>query len=121
MPTQLPTIEYLFMPELPLCPTVVVLTAIQGQMQLEKGPPCTVHNRVPGLNARSWGASTPMKMCIQADLDTTGALRHMNKNISERSVCSTHPLAPTSTSFLFVFDTELVMSTYEHQGRDIVL
>ena len=52
-----------------------------------------------------------MKMCNQADLDTTGALRHMNKNNSERSVCSTHPLTPVSTSFLFVFDTEWVMST----------
>ena len=74
-----------------------------------------------GLKARSWGASTRMKMCIQADLDTTGALRHMNKNNSERPVCSTHPLAPISTSFLFVFDTEWVMSTCEHQGRDTVL
>ena len=73
------------------------------------------------LKARSWGASTPMKMCIQADLDTTGALRHMNKNNSERPVCSTHPLAPISTSFLFVFDTEWVMSTCEHLGRDTVL
>ena len=62
-----------------------------------------------------------MKMCIQADLDTTGALRHMNKNNSERPVCITHPLAPISTSFLFVFDTEWVMSTCEHQGRDTVL
>ena len=35
-----------------------------------------------GLNARSWGASTPMKMCIQADLDDADALRHMNKNNS---------------------------------------
>ena len=58
---------------------------------------------------------------IQADLDATDPLRHMNQNNSERSVCSTHPLVPISTSFLFVFDTELVMSTYEHQGRDIVL
>ena len=73
------------------------------------------------LNARSWGASTPMKMCIQADLDTTDALRHMNKNNSERPVCSTHPLAPISTSLLFVFDTEWVMSTCEDQGRDTVL
>jgi hypothetical protein len=76
------------------------------------------------LKARSWGASTPMKMCIQADLDATGALRHMNKNNSERPVCSTHLLAPISTSFLFVFDTEWVMSTWvtcEHQGRDTVL
>ena len=62
-----------------------------------------------------------MKMCIQADLDTTDALRHMNKNNSERPVCSTHPLAPISTSLLFVFDTEWVMSTCEHQGRDTVL
>ena len=62
-------------------------------------------------NARSWGASTPMKMCIQADLDDADALRHMNKNNSERAVCITHPLAPISTSFLFVFDTEWVMST----------
>ena len=72
-------------------------------------------------NARSWGASTPMKMCIQADLDDADALRHMNKNNSERAVCITHPLAPVSTSFLFVFDTEWVMSIREHQGRDIVL
>ena len=62
-------------------------------------------------NAQSWGASTPMKMCIQADLDDADALRHMNKNNSERAVCITHPLAPISTSFLFVFDTEWVMST----------
>ena len=62
-----------------------------------------------------------MKMCIQADLDTTGALRHMNKNNSARPVCRTHALAPISTSFLFVFDTEWVMSTCEHQGRDTVL
>ena len=52
-----------------------------------------------------------MKMCIQADLDDADALRHMNKNNSERPVCTTHPLAPISTSFLFVFDTEWVMST----------
>ena len=63
------------------------------------------------LAARSWGASTPMKMCIQAVLDGTGALRHMNKDNSERPVCTTHPLTPVSTSFLFVFDTEWVMST----------
>ena len=62
-----------------------------------------------------------MKMCIQADLDDADALRHMNKNNSERAVCITHPLAPISTSFLFVFDTERVMSTSEQQGRDIVL
>ena len=62
-----------------------------------------------------------MKMCIQAVLDGAGALRHMNKNNSERPVCTTHPLAPISTSFLFVFDTEWVMSTSEHQGRYIVL
>ena len=62
-----------------------------------------------------------MKMCIQADLDATDALRHMNKNNSERPVCSTHPLASISTSFLFVFDTEWVMSTCEYQGRDTVL
>ena len=49
-----------------------------------------------------------MKMCIQADLDDADALRHMNKNNSERAVCITHPLAPISTSFLFVFDTEWV-------------
>ena len=52
-----------------------------------------------------------LKMCIQADLDDADALRHMNKNNSERPVCTTHPLAPISTSFLFVFDTEWVMST----------
>ena len=62
-----------------------------------------------------------MKMCIQAVLDDTGALRHMNKNNSKRPVCITHPLTPVSTSFLFVFDTEWVMSTCEHQGRDTVL
>ena len=45
----------------------------------------------------------------------------MNKNNSERPVCITHPLTPVSTSFLFVFDTEWVMSTCEHQGRDTVL
>ena len=74
-----------------------------------------------GLKPRSWGASTPMKMCIQAVLDSTRALRHMDKNNSERPVCTTHPLASISTSFLFIFDTEWVMSTCEHQGRDIVL
>ena len=73
------------------------------------------------LEARSRGGSTCKKMCLQADLDTTGALRHMNKNNSARPVCRTHPLAPISTSFLFVFDTEWVMSTCEHQGRDTVL
>ena len=52
------------------------------------------------------GSSTPMKMCIQADLDNADALRHMDKSNSERPVCITHPLAPISTSFLFVFDTE---------------
>ena len=52
-----------------------------------------------------------MKMCIQAVLDDTGALRHMDKNNSKRPVCITHPLTPVSTSFLFVFDTEWVMST----------
>ena len=51
----------------------------------------------------------------------TGALRHMNKNNSERPVCTTHPLTPVSTFFLIVFDTEWVMSTCEHQGRDTVL
>ena len=56
-----------------------------------------------------------MKMCIQADLDDAGALRHMNKNNSERPVCTTHPLTPVGTSFLFVLDTEWVMSTCEHQ------
>ena len=60
-----------------------------------------------------------MKMCIQAVLDDTDALRHMNKNNSERPVCSTHPLTPVSTYFFF--DTERVMSTCEHQGRDTVL
>jgi hypothetical protein len=67
------------------------------------------------------GPSTPKQMCIEADLDASDALRHMNKNNSERAVCSTHPLAPISTSLLFVFDTEWVMSTCEHQGRDTVL
>ena len=64
------------------------------------------------------GASTPMKICIQADLDTTGTLPHMNKNNSERAACRTHPRARTSfllllnrTSFLFVFDSEWDMST----------
>ena len=60
-------------------------------------------------------------MCIQAVLDGTGALRHMDKNNSDRAVCTTHPPTPVSTSFLFVFDTEWVMSTCEHQGRDTVL
>ena len=54
-------------------------------------------------SARSWA---PMKMCILAVLDDTDALRHMNKNNSERPVCITHPLTLVSTSFLFVFDTE---------------
>ena len=73
------------------------------------------------LAPRSWGASTSKQMCIQADLDDADALRHMNKNNSERPVCITHPIAPISTSFLFVFDTAWVMSTSEHQGRDTVL
>ena len=60
------------------------------------------------------GVSTTMKMCIQADLDTAGAIRHMNKNKSERAVCSLHPPAPGSPSFFF--DTEWVMSTCEHHG-----
>jgi hypothetical protein len=77
-------------------------------------PQFLVRVGLAGLKARSWGASTPMKMCIQAVLDGTGALRHMNKNNSERPVCTTHSLTP-------VFDTEWVMSTCEHQGRDIVL
>ena len=68
------------------------------------------------LTARSWGASTPIKMCIQADLDDADALRHMNKNNSERPVCSTHP-RPDQHFFSFCFDTEWVMSTCEHQGR----
>ena len=77
-----------------------------------------------GLSARSGpsgGTSTSKQMCIQADFDDADALRHMNKNNSERPVCITHPLAPISTSFLFVFDTEWVMSTCDHQGRDTVL
>ena len=45
----------------------------------------------------------------------------MNKNNSERPVCITHPLTPVSISFVFVLDTEWVMSTCEHQGRDTVL
>ena len=73
------------------------------------------------LSARSGGTSTPKQMCIQADLDNADALRHMNKNNSERAVCITHPLAPISTSFLFVFDTDWVVITCEHQGRDAVL
>ena len=36
-------------------------------------------------------------------------------------MCSTHPLAPISTSLLFVFDTEWVMSTCEHPGAGAVL
>ena len=70
--------------------------------------------KVKWLEARSGGVSTTMKMCIQADLDTAGAIRHMNKNKSERAVCSLHPPAPGSPSFLF--DTEWVMSTCEHHG-----
>ena len=62
-----------------------------------------------------------MKMCIQAVFDNPGALRHMNKNNSERPVWIMHPLALISTSLLFVFDTEWVMSTCEHQGRDTLL
>ena len=31
------------------------------------------------LAARSWGASTPLKICTQADLDSAGALGHMKK------------------------------------------
>ena len=52
------------------------------------------------LNARSWGANTPMKMCIQADLDSTGALRHMNKNNSKRPVCTTRTSLPLPTFFV---------------------
>ena len=51
------------------------------------------------MEARSGGASTPMKMCIQAVLDSTGALRHMNKNNSERPVCSTRTSLPLPTFF----------------------
>ena len=36
-------------------------------------------------------------------------------------MCPTHSRAPNRTSFRFVFDTEWVMSTCEHQGRDTVL
>ena len=93
----------------------------QLMRQESKGNLRNPFTRLPRLNARSWGASTPMKMCIQADLDNAGALRHMNKNNSERPVWIMHPLAPISTSFLFVFDAEWVMSTCEHQGRDTVL
>ena len=57
-----------------------------------------------------------MKMCIQAVFDNPGALRHMNKNNSERRACSTHPLTPVSTSFLFVLDTEWVMSSRAEIG-----
>ena len=77
---------------------------------------CAEVCKVKWLEARSGGVSTTMKMCIQADLDTAGALRHMNKNNSERPMCRTLPLTPISTSFLFVFDTEWVMSTCEHHG-----
>ena len=75
---------------------------------------CAEVCKVKWLEARSGGVSTTMKMCIQADLDTAGAIRHMNKNKSERAVCSLHPPAPGSPSFFF--DTEWVMSTCEHHG-----
>ena len=52
---------------------------------------CAEVCKVKWLEARSGGVSTTMKMCIQADLDTAGAIRHMNKNKSERAVCSLHP------------------------------
>ena len=40
-----------------------------------------------------------MKMCIQAVLDDTGALRHMNKNNSKRPVCITRTSSPLPTFF----------------------
>ena len=67
------------------------------------------------LKARSWGASTPMKMCIQADLDTTGALRHMNKNNSARPVCRTRTSPPLPT--FFVSPKRGTVSTPEREGR----
>ena len=67
------------------------------------------------LKARSWGASTPMKMCIQADLDTTGALRHMNKNNSARPVCRTRTSPPLPT--FFVSPKSGTVSTPEREGR----
>ena len=57
---------------------------------------CAEVCKVKWLEARSGGVSTTMKMCIQADLDTAGAIRHMNKNKSERAVCSLHPPAHES-------------------------
>ena len=41
-----------------------------------------------------------MKMCIQADLDNPGALRHMNKNNSERPVWITRTCPPLPTFFV---------------------
>ena len=51
------------------------------------------------LAPRSWGASTSEQMCIQAVFDSAGALRHMNKNNSERAACTMQPLAPKRTFF----------------------
>ena len=45
---------------------------------------CAEVCKVKWLEAQSGGVSTTMKMCIQADLDTTGAIRHMNKNRVEQ-------------------------------------
>ena len=56
------------------------------------------------LPPRSWGASTPMKMCDQAVFDNPGALRHMYKNNSKRPVWIMHPLAPIRLLF-FLFST----------------
>ena len=44
--------------------------------------------RILGLKARSWGASTPMKMCIQAVLDDTGGWRHGHGGPAHPSKCA---------------------------------
>ena len=67
------------------------------------------------LAARSWGASTPMKMCMQPGLDTTGALRHVNKNNSERPVCSVRTSSPGP---LFLSGAKVLFSWPSPPGRE---
>ena len=48
-----------------------------------KGVAAEVLMATPAARGTVMGASTPMKMCIQADLETTGALRHELKQLGE--------------------------------------
>ena len=74
-----------------------------------------------GLAPWSWGSSTSKEMCIQADLDTTGAFStHEQKRLGETCVSYASP-SLDQHFFSFYFRHEWVMSTCEHQGRDTVL